>query len=116
MKLRTKFKKGMAARSWIKLRDLSHLFKSYSYPVKVRGEFNYFLDPSIRDENFNFYLPNGEMVGHWFEENGRGKMECLVAIPNNMAPLYQNSPATSLLSFTDAQTAMVAKLKFGGDL
>lgn len=119
MKLRPSFTSNNAKRIWVKARHLYHLFLPTKYIVETKGKFIYFLDPGTKDTNFNFYLPTGEKVGSWFEENGRGRMTCVVDFKNIEDPrpvIFGEVTTTATLKFTDPKTAMVFKLLFGGNL
>lgn len=117
MQIWHKFSPIVGLKVLISPRQFHHIFYTQKVKVTVRGRVKVFLDPKIKDQNFKFFLSDGLTVEQWFNQEGKGKLTYLVSLDYNKDQNpWSDYDTIAILSFTDRHTAMMAKLRFGGNL
>lgn len=111
MWIRRKIGNGRFTKSMMKWRDLNHVMKLPAASFTIHADAFYFLNPTIRDQDFSVTTQNGFDIQKWFYEHGRGKLYMSYTPPVTWVQPYRTD---IIIWFTDKDTAMRAKLTWGG--
>lgn len=98
--------------SLLKWRDIRHFLKLPVASFTIEADTFFFLCPRIRGQDFDVKTANDFDIKKWFREHGRGNLH-ISYIPLRAG--WINPYRTSVtVWFTDKDTAMRAKLTWGG--
>ena len=102
---------GRNIKSMVKWRDILHWFKLPVASFTIEADTHFFLNPTIRNQDFSVESQNGFDLQKWFYAHGRGKLYMSYTPSVTWVDPYRTFVT---IWFTDKDTAMRAKLTWGG--